>query len=176
MSLLPRVVRVLEGAAVRYALAGAVAVATRGAPRSTFDLDLFTTDKRVLSEELWSELRAAGVPIDVRRGDFDDPLAGVIRIGRKPDQIDIVVGRSAWERSVIERAEPIQVRGLSIPVPTRSDLILLKLAAGGPLDYQDAYRLLNIGPRDELAGDIATKIGDLPAHAQALWHRLLVEG
>jgi len=175
MSLLERVVAILEGASVRFAVVGAVAVASRGVPRSTFDLDLFTTDKRTLNEELWSELRTGGIPVEVRRGDFDDPLAGVTRVGQKPDQIDVVVGRSAWERAVIERAETIEVHGLMLGVPIPSDLILLKLAAGGPIDYQDAFQLLKVGPREQLVSEIASRIGDLPKDAQALWQRLLSE-
>jgi hypothetical protein len=173
--LLQRLVAVLDSAHVSYALVGAVAVASRGAPRSTYDLDLFTTDKRILREEMWSKIRRDGIPVDVRRGDFDDPLAGVVRIGTSPDQIDVVVGKWKWEQAVIERSQPVNVRGITIPVPSRSDLILLKLAAGGPLDYLDAYNLLKLGPHDELVANVISKIGDLPQDAQKLWQRLLTE-
>jgi predicted nucleotidyltransferase len=174
--LLQRVLAILDSANVRYALVGAVAVASRGVPRSTFDLDLFTTDKQVFRDELWAELRRDGVPVDVRRGDQFDPLGGVVRIGTKPDQIDVVVGKWKWEQAVIERAQPVEIRdGITIPVPSASDLILLKLAAGGPLDYVDAYNLLKLGPQNELVAEISSKIGDLPDDAQKLWQRLLGE-
>jgi len=174
--LLQRVLAILNAADVRYALVGAVAVASRGAPRSTYDLDLFTIDKAVFREELWAELRRDGIPVEIRRGDFDDPLAGVVRVGTKPDQIDVVVGKWKWERAVIERAEPVEVRdGITIPLPSTSDLILLKIAAGGPLDYIDAFNLLKIGPRDQLVTEVSSKIADLPQDAQKLWQRLLEE-
>jgi len=173
--LLQRVLAVLHAADVRYALVGAVAVASHGIPRSTYDLDLFTTDKQVFREELWSELRRDGVPVEIRRGDFDDPLGGVVRIGTKPEQIDVVVGKYKWEKAVIERAQPVEVRGTTMPLPSKSDLILLKIAAGGPLDYIDAYNLLKLGPQDELIAEITTKIAELPQDAQKLWQRLLSE-
>jgi len=50
--LLLRVLAILDSAKIRYALVGAVAVASRGVPRSTYDLDLFTTDRQVFREEM----------------------------------------------------------------------------------------------------------------------------
>ena len=174
--LLQRVLAILDSADVRYALAGAVAVATRGVPRSTYDLDLFTTDKTVFRAALWAELQRDGIPVDIRRGDAFDPLGGVVRIGTKPNQIDVVVGKWKWERDVVERAQPVEVRdGVTIPVPPAGDLILLKLAAGGPVDYVDAYNLLKLGPQNELIAEISSKIGNLPQDAQKLWRRLLAE-
>ncbi len=166
-----RVLEILDGLGVEYAVVGAVAVAARGAVRSTLDFDLLTTDTRVLQPALWAKLR--DIDVDVRKGDFDDPLAGVVRIGSKPEQIDIVVGKWKWEQRVIERAEIANVQGTMLRVPLTSDLILLKLAAGGPIDQQDIVRLLAVGPRDQLISEVDEKIGDLPADARDLWQRLL---
>jgi predicted nucleotidyltransferase len=168
-----RVQEILERAGVRYAVIGGIAVIARGFARVTIDVDFFTTDKRVLQPALWDGL--SGVPIDIRKGDFDDPLGGVVRIGSAPDLIDVVVGKNKWENAVIERAETLHIKGLMLPVPLTSDLILLKLAAGGPIDRQDIIRLLEIGPRDRLIADVQAHIGDLPQDAQLLWKKLLSE-
>ena len=149
-----------------------MAVVARGYARFTLDLDLLTTDARVLEPAVWEELRSAGIPVDVRKGDQDDPLAGVVRIGTKPETIDIVVGRWKWEQSVIDRAELLDVEGRAIRVPITSDLILLKLAAGGGIDQQDILRLLALGPRDPLTAEVNAKISELPLDAQQLWLRL----
>lgn len=170
-----RVVARLNEIGVRFAVIGAVAVAARGAPRSTLDFDLFTTDRRVLQEAIWDGLRDSGVIVDVRKGDFDDPLAGVVRIGSKPEQIDIVVGRRKWEERVIERAEAVEIADLSLRVPRTSDLLLLKLAAGGPIDQQDIIRLLAVGPRDSLVAEVNEKIEDLPPEAKSLWEKIVAE-
>jgi hypothetical protein len=122
-----------------------------------------------LQDRVW-----AGLPdVDIRKGDFDDPLAGVVRIGPKSEQIDIVVGRWNWEQRVIERAQPVDVQGATLRVPLTSDLILLKLAAGGPIDQQDVIRLIALGPRDQLIAEVNEKISDLPDDAQRLWSRLI---
>jgi predicted nucleotidyltransferase len=168
-----RVIAILEKQGIQYALVGGMAVAARGYPRFTADFDLLTTDKSVLQDALWNELRASGLAVDVRKGDFDDPLAGVVRIGSKPEQIDIVVGKWKWEQRVIDRAQTIDVKGMAVRVPITSDLILLKLAAGGPIDQQDIVRLLAVGPRDQLISEVNEKIGELPADARDLWQRLI---
>jgi len=167
-----QVLQVLDRLGIHYAVIGAVAVAARGATRSTLDFDLLTTDRRVFEPSVWAELRGSSV-IDIRKGDFDDPLAGVVRIGSKPEQIDIVVGKWKWEQRVIDRAQIIDLQGLALRVPITSDLILLKLAAGGPIDQQDIVRLLAVGPRDQVISEVNEKIGDLPADARDLWQRLL---
>jgi len=166
--------QILESLGVQYAVIGAIAVAARGAPRSTFDFDLFTIDQRVLQASVWSGLSGSGVRVDVRKGDIDDPLAGVVRIGAAPDQIDVVVGKRKWQQHVIQRAELLEIEGLPIRVPLTSDLILLKLDAGGPIDQQDVIQLLAVGPRDQLIADVNEKIGDLPEDARALWQKIVI--
>jgi hypothetical protein len=150
-----------------------MAVIARGYARFTVDLDLLTTDVRVLQPAVWNELRDAGIPVDVRKGDFDDPLAGVVRIGTKPETIDVVVGRWKWEQRVIDRAELLEVDGRRIRVPITSDLILLKLSAGGSIDQQDIIRLLAVGRRDRLIAEVNEKISELPLDAEQLWARLV---
>lgn len=171
MSLLGRVVGVLEEHGVEYALIGGIALAHRGHPRYTLDTDLFTTESRVLRDEMWTTL--ADVKIDIRRGDSDDPLKGVVRLG-DGEQVDVVVGKWNWEHRVIQRSEPMNVEGVVVPVPTRADLILLKLAAGGPKDLIDARELLRLGPRDEIIAHVNENISSLPSDAQQAWERLLV--
>jgi hypothetical protein len=164
--------RILERAGIPHALIGAAALALRGHSRSTQDTDFFTTDRRVFQSQLWSELVEQGVPVDIRKGDADDPLGGVVRIGPILDQVDIVVGRWKWEQQVIDRSERMNVFGESVPVVTASDLILLKLAAGGYKDLVDAASLLSLGPRTRIVTEVDGRISALPADAQAEWAKL----
>ena len=60
---------VLDGLGVRFALIGAHAMAARGYPRFTLDVDLLTTDMRVLDTGHWAGLVRAGAQVDARRGD-----------------------------------------------------------------------------------------------------------
>lgn len=164
------VTRVLDAAAVPYALIGAHAMAARGYPRFTVDVDLLTTDARVLEAAMWVSLVEEGARIDRRRGDADDPLAGVVRIVLADEtNIDLVVGRWAWERQLVARAEPMSVLGVTIPVPATSDLILLKLAAGGHLDLHDAAALLALGDRERVIADVEARLDDVRPDVRSLW-------
>jgi hypothetical protein len=167
--------RVLDALQAPYALIGAHALAARGYPRFTVDVDLLTTDARVLETDTWTSLAREGAQIDPRRGDDDDPLGGVVHILlADTTDIDIVVAKWHWEALVIDRAEPMEIAtGVTIRVPRASDLILLKLAAGGFLDLRDAAALLEVGDRDALVRDVNATIADVRPDVRSLWNELL---
>jgi hypothetical protein len=76
--------------------------------------------------------------------------------------VDVVLGKWKWEAGVIERAEPMEIAaGVTLPLPRASDLILLKLAAGGFLDLRDAAALLEIGDREALIRDVNATIAEV---------------
>lgn len=148
---------------VEHALIGGHALAARGHPRFTLDLDVLTTNGTVLQDDFWHDLRDRGASVDVRKGDFDDPLRGVIRITLADgSMIDVVVAKYRWQKEVIERAEPIDIGEATIPVPRASDLILLKLFAGGPQDLADVRSLLEGADREEVIAEVRAHISDLP--------------
>jgi hypothetical protein len=64
---------------VAFAVVGAAALAVHGISRATRDLDLLVTDPVCLAESTWTTLRREGVEVTIRRGDPDDPLAGVLK-------------------------------------------------------------------------------------------------
>ncbi|HEY6361832.1 MAG TPA: hypothetical protein VIX63_12045 [Vicinamibacterales bacterium] len=166
--------RVLDALGAPYALIGAHAMAARGYPRFTVDVDLLTSDIRVLAPGTWADLEREGAVIDARRGDADDPLGGVVHILLTDgSDVDVVVAKWQWEAQVIERAQLLEVGGAPIRVPTTGDLILLKLAAGGYLDLRDAAALLAITDRDLVIRDVEAHIEDVRPDVRALWQELL---
>ena len=80
MSLVQDVVAVLRREKIDHALIGAVAMAVHGVSRATADVDFLTVDGRVLEAALWDSLSNEGVTLRVLKGDFDDPLAGSVRL------------------------------------------------------------------------------------------------
>ena len=171
--LLAVVVAWLGRSGIPCALIGAAALAVRGVARSTFDLDLFTTDVRALDPDTWRELGDSRARVTVRRGDADDPLAGVVRI-ESPDQrtVDVIVGRWEWQDAIVRRAEPIEIENAVIPVVRASDLILLKLYAGGSQDAWDIEQLLAAGDRETLVVAVTAELDSLPGDARARWRRI----
>jgi hypothetical protein len=168
--------RILESLGARYALIGAHAMAARGYPRSTVDVDFMTADQRVLDPAIWTGIIRAGGTVEPRRGDHDDPLAGVIHI-LLPDgtDVDVIVARWKWEAAVIDRAERMRIADIDIPVARTSDLIMLKLAAGGYLDQRDAAALLATGDRAELVREVEAHIDGVRPDIRPAWRELLAQ-
>jgi hypothetical protein len=162
----------LKGHGVPVALIGAGALAAHGIARSTLDHDLLTTDHRVLDGEFWRP-PPRDADVDVRRGDATDPLLGVVRLhARSGRDVDIVVGRHAWQEGVLERAELTGVEGARVPVATPADLVLLKLFAGGSQDAWDIEQVLDRVDAEDIARIVDERLALLPADARALWTRI----
>jgi hypothetical protein len=168
---------VLDALGARYALIGAHAMAARGYPRFTVDVDLLTSDARVLDPANWADLAGAGAQVDARRGDADDPLGGVVHLLLSDGtDVDIVVGKWQWEADIIDRAETMSIGGLPLRVPRIGDLILLKLAAGGHLDVRDAGALLALADRETVVGEVEAHIADVCPDIRSTWRDLLDAG
>jgi len=170
MSLLEEIISTLEGAGIRHALIGALALSVYGVNRASVDLDLFAADPSCLRPDLWAGLQSRGVAVQVRKGDLTDPLAGVVRFqapGETP--IDIVVGKFVWQTRLLERAEPVG----GILVVRAADLVLLKLYAGGLQDSWDVQQLLARPFRGDLVREVESRLSDLPARCQSLWKKIL---
>lgn len=167
MTLLTRVVDLLSSREIPHALIGAAAMAARGIARSTFDIDLLTTDTRVLRNEFWTSLTTGNASVDIRRGDADDPLAGVVRIETSADRpVDLVVGRHSWQARAVARAE--RTAGAP-PVVTALDLILLKLYAGGAQDLWDVRELLRQPGAEDLPAAVEAELAALPPAMREVW-------
>jgi hypothetical protein len=139
--------RLLTARGIDHAVIGAAALAAHGVARATADLDLLACDVRCVDEGLWEELRASGVVVQVRVGDEMDPLAGVVRITAADEApVDLVVGKPAWQRTLLSRATAARFGEASIPLVTAVDLVLLKLYAGGPQGASDIDQLLDLDP------------------------------
>ncbi len=163
----------LTARSVPHALVGAAALAVHGVSRSTFDADLFTTAGNVLSSGAWGALLERGVKVDTRVGDYDDPLAGVVRFSLAGQRsVDLVVGKNGWQKEVLARATPLRFRELEIAVATPADLVLLKLFAGGPQDAWDIEQLLGGVGRAAVAPRVEAVLPSLPPEAAALWARI----
>ena len=169
MTLLGRVAAELERARIASALCGAGALAVHGVARSTYDIDLLATDPRTLHDATWQSLAATGTHVEIRRGDDDDPLRGVVRVtqdGERP--VDVIVGRYPWQTAVVDAAIPSQVLDVTVRVVDVPSLILLKLYAGGSQDLWDVEQLMAFAGAD-VARAVDAVIDQLPNRSRRLW-------
>lgn len=174
MSTLDDVSRVLADAGVRFAVIGASAMAVRGVVRSTLDVDLLTTDRRVLRRDLWDSLRASGCEVEIRFGDASDPLVGIAVISAEDERpVDVIVGEAPWQARIIDEASSAVVQGSTVFVASLVGVVLLKLYAGGPQDRWDIEQLLTAADtRDAVEREVSRRLDDLPQRARRTWEEL----
>ncbi|MBZ5545262.1 MAG: nucleotidyl transferase AbiEii/AbiGii toxin family protein [Acidobacteriia bacterium] len=143
---LRKVVPVLEGLEIPYALIGGLALGVHNVIRATEDVDLLVQRSPAEMQELAREFRAKGMRAVSRKGAADDPLIGVvvlevpIRDGKVT--CDLILPSSGWQFEAIRESEVVNFEGLSLRVARRKDLFLLKLFAASPQDLLDAADLL----------------------------------
>jgi hypothetical protein len=98
-------------------------------------------------------------------------LAGVVRVTRGDEIVDIIAGKHAWQADMLQRCVQVTLEGRSLPAVDRADLILLKLFAGGPQDLVDV-RLLLAADAGELRREVERRISGLPVSVQSTWRSL----
>jgi hypothetical protein len=166
VTLLEQVAGFLISHDIPNALIGAAALAVHGVSRSTLDQDLLVVDRHVLDASFWTGF--TGAELEVRRGDDADQLAGVVRIRAGDERdVDVVVGRSAWQEAVLGRATRIGAGPLC--VVEVADLILLKLYAGGSQDRWDIEQLLALDQGATAAVTVEQRIAPLPERSRQMW-------
>lgn len=171
MRLSERVHSLLDASHIPHALIGASALASLGVVRSTLDVDFLTTDARALDAGVWAPLRTDDTEVDIRRGDHDDPLAGVVRLSMPEERpVDLIVGRHAWQSRAVDRARVLP-SGTRVVLPR--DLVLLKLFAGGKHDMWDIEQLLTAVAEPSLLRDIDADLPDLPPDCRGRWSTFL---
>jgi hypothetical protein len=168
VSLLESVGSYLTERAIPHAIVGATALAFHGVSRSTFDQDLLTTEQRVLEPDFWHQFDR-NAKVEQRRGDAEDPLAGVVRIQRRAERnVDLVIGRHTWQDDIIARASPLP-GAERLRVVGKADLVLLKLYAGGSQDRWDISQLLQTDDSAALIDEVNERLPELPRECTALW-------
>jgi len=126
---------------------GAQAVAIRGAPRATQDIDVTVEVGRERLPELMRALESRG--IHHRYPDIADELlaSGKVLPMSHPSgmEVDIVLAGSGLESLAMGRATRVSVEGVEVPVAHATDLVVMKVLAGRGKDLEDVRALLASG-------------------------------
>ena len=142
--------RVLDGQGLPWFVFGAQAVAVRGVPRATQDIDVTVEVERAHLRALVEALESEGL-----RHRYPD-LAGellargaVLPLSHSSGmEVDLVLAGSGFEAAALDRATRVAIDGVEVPVAHATDLAVMKVLAGRGKDLDDLRSLLASGEVD----------------------------
>ena len=143
---LKTVIEALPEPAPPYCLIGALAVSAWGHVRSTRDIDLLVLSDEPARSQFIESLVAMGFTQDSEWMERN-PLAKdvVLRLFHRSHAglpLDLLFAADAHSQSTLARRRAIQVLGSSLFVCSPEDLIILKMKAGRPHDFEDALGIV----------------------------------
>lgn len=153
LSFLAAAQAVLAKASIPHCLIGAAALGAWGRPRATRDLDLLVLVDEESRARFIAQLSLSDIRVNQRWLDAN-PMAKerVTRFTAPscPDYpLDIIYAADLHERETLARAQTVLLQGLSLTVVSPEDLILLKLKASRPTDFDDVIGIVK-NPRLQL--------------------------
>lgn len=142
--------RVLDGQGLSWFVFGAQAVAVRGAPRATQDIDVTVGVERKRLWALVESLESEG--LRHRYPDLADELltkGAVLPLSHSSGmEVDLVLAGSGFEAAALDRATRVAIDGVEVPVARATDLAVMKVIAGRGKDLDDLRSLLASGDVD----------------------------
>lgn len=156
-----------------YAVIGAMAASVHGIVRASMDADAVLSLTIQETPTLQREFKEAGFQTELRRGDPDDPISGVLSLtDAHGNRVDLLVGLRGLDQAAFSRTVELHFHGTTLKVIGLEDFIAMKVFAGGPQDLADARAAISAaGDRlnRTLAMELARRFGqDVPAMLQEL--------
>jgi hypothetical protein len=128
---------------VKYLIVGGYAVSFHGHPRATKDLDILIGPNLDNALAVYAALAKFGAPVEsLKAEDLTEPDS-FFRMGTPPVMVDILPRISgidfddAWRHRVTFEVDD----SLTVPLISRDDLLVAKIAAGRPQDLADVADL-----------------------------------
>ncbi len=145
---LPDLVKWWQSQHVPGLVIGGLAVALLGRARVTRDVDALV----LLAEERWPAFLEAGIAFGFLPRQPDvlafARKARVLLLRHQPTgiDVDVALGCLPFEEEAVARATAVRVAGVSVPLPTPEDLIIMKAVAHRDRDLLDIEGLLAAHP------------------------------
>lgn len=153
LAFLSTVLTALAPLSLPHCVIGAVALGAWGRPRTTRDLDVLVIVDEQAREVLIARLSSSNITVN-QQWLTANPMAKD-RVTRFTAPmyphypLDIIYASGPHERTALTRTQIAKVQDLSLPVVSPEDLILLKLKASRPTDFDDVMGIVK-NPRLQL--------------------------
>ncbi len=144
--LLLDIIDILNQRKTAYAVIGAFAVSFYGSVRASLDVDaVISIHTREELTGLSRDLKHAGWVVEQRRGDQDDPIAGVTYIQDQfGNRVDLLLGIRGMDKKIFDRVKEARFMNSKIKMVSQEDLIAMKIFAGSPKDLQDVIGIFQV--------------------------------
>jgi hypothetical protein len=161
---------------VRYLIVGGYAVSFHGHPRATKDLDIVISPDPENAKAVFAALAKFGAPVEgLKAEDLTEP-DNFFRMGTPPLMVDILPRISgidfdeAWRHRVTFPVDDT----LAVPIISRDDLLIAKIAAGRPQDLADVADLREAqmaldDPQQAVSSGAADSIEELQRKGRERW-------
>jgi Nucleotidyl transferase of unknown function (DUF2204) len=129
-----------------FCLIGALALGAHGKPRATYDIDLLILAEHETCEAYLAAVHRHGFEVSEKWRDAN-PMARnvVVRLHHAvvPDcPLDFIFATSPLHQSALNRRSIVTLGTIQVPVCSPEDLILLKLLASRPRDFDDVMGII----------------------------------
>jgi len=145
--LLTDVIDILNKLHIPYAIIGAFAASFYGIVRASIDADavISLSKSKENIEDLLTELKKLKVTVTHRKGDTQDPIAGVINIEDDfKNRADLLLDILGMKEDAFLRVHETVFMDSSINIIGAEDFIAMKIFAGNEKDINDAIGVLKI--------------------------------
>ncbi|THI84902.1 MAG: hypothetical protein CAF41_011655 [Nitrospira sp. CG24A] len=146
LEVLSAAIEALSSPPLPYCLIGALALGAYGRPRATHDVDLLILTDNATSHSYLDPLRTKGFAV---ASDWHEanPMARDVVMRLKhtsaPDfPLDLNFAISDLHKNTVARRKSIDLHGTQVSVSSAEDLILLKLSASRPRDFDDVMGIV----------------------------------
>lgn len=156
-------VTVLTASKIPYAVIGAMAASVHGLVRASMDADAVLALTIQQTPTLEREFKAAGFQTELRRGDPDDPISGILSLADTySNRVDLLVGIRGLDPAAFSRTVELLFHGTPLRVIGLEDFIAMKIFAGGPQDLADVCAAIGAASdhlNRPLAKELAKRFG-----------------
>jgi hypothetical protein len=145
--------RALSSTQAPYCVIGALALGVWGTPRATYDVDFLVLAQCTDPQPFLGLLQTTGFAINETWHDAN-PMARevVLRLAHPTAPhfpVDLVFSLGPFDRAVLDRRRAVDLHGLTIWMSSPEDLLLMKLRASRPRDFDDVISIAK-NPRLQL--------------------------
>lgn len=124
-------------------IVGAVAVGVWGRPRATMDIDVTVLTDAAGLESIARAAESLGLATDRQWLEWNPLLSGVhMRLAGGGVVVDAMRPRDSHDATALQRRRAITVAGRPLWFAAPDDLIVMKLKAGRPRDFEDVIGIL----------------------------------